>query len=480
MDAKIVPDPRFLMTYGLVPRALSKGKVAYDDPQLPMFDVVEVDAPSIWDSPNRTRAIATIARDYLQDYLTLRGVALFEVYYAVATGPSDLDSLNRLAGERSVDLEFSDRTVNLQRSQFDNSGSLTAQVWGARLIAVPNDLPITADPMEKSGLIWPGYDVPIGKVESMRLGVTDYVYVDDRVLAPYEGKTGFSINPETGSVSFGNQWSVGFCDRVGRSTIRLELKKLYEGAPPSTIRNWHANVVAPVAAITSAEARSERNIGLRARDIVLNWAAIGTALQNLAMALEVGGQTAGSFVGVDKQNLDYFGWSSPTSVEPVTRHIPRDMDLGAFFQRCVALNNLLAEGLGAGPLRQVLGKLTVPVNEHSKWKGLKLLNEVVCMAQVARTTGLSLVANAELVRQELKASGTEPVQPLETLFALYDLRIVASHTSSNPTQELENKLGRLGIEPGDYAGGFGLCLDRIYDALGVELSRMAGTLNDVH
>lgn len=49
----LVPDPRFLMTYGLVPRTLSKGKIAFDDPQAPAFDVVEVDPPSVWDFPKK-------------------------------------------------------------------------------------------------------------------------------------------------------------------------------------------------------------------------------------------------------------------------------------------------------------------------------------------------------------------------------------------------------------------------------------------
>jgi hypothetical protein len=475
----LLPDPRFLMTYGLMPRALSNGKTAYDDPQLPMFDVVEVDAPSIWDFPNRTKAVMTIARDYLQDYLTLRGVALFEVYYACASGPADDDSLEKLAGEESLDFELPDRTINLQLSPFRRDGSLTAQVWGARLIAMPHDLPITADPLEKSGLLWPGYESPISHADAMRLRVGDYAYVDDSVLAPYEGKPGFSINPETGSVSFGHQWSVGFCERVGRNTIRLELKKLYEGAPTSAIRTWHAHALAPVAGITSAEARSERNVGSRARDIVRSWANIGVALHDLAFALDLKAYSPESFVKLDREKLDYYGWATPNSVEPITRHIPAGMDMGAFLQRCVALNNLLAEGIGQSPIRQILEKLTVTANEHSRWKGLKLLNEVVCMAQVAEATGLSLITFPDLVRQELKATGTQPAQPLETLFALYDLRIVASHNSSNLTQELENKLGRLGIETVDYAGGFGFCLDRIYDALGAELSRVAGILTAV-
>tara|TARA_R110000868_G_scaffold46685_1_gene153964 strand:+ start:136 stop:1905 length:1770 start_codon:yes stop_codon:yes gene_type:complete len=473
----LAPDPRFLMTYGLIPRTLSGGRIVYDDPAAPAFDIVEVDPPSIWDFPDRSRSIARISRDHLQDYLTLRGMALFEVFYAIVTGEPDQECLGHLAGGENVDFEFSDRTLNLIHTVQRGENSLTAQVWGSRFIAGPSDLPITADPLETTGLMWPGYAGAINSQDARRLGITDYVYVDDRVLAPYEGKLDFSIHPESGSVSFGNQWSVGHCDRVGRNTIRLELKKLYEGAPPTAIRNWHAHVVTPTPALLSRSARDERNIGQRSKDIVSAWSNIGTALSNLARSLGAPHHDAEKFVKLDQGKLDYYGWWTPTSVEPTTRHIPLDMDQGAFLQRCIALNNLLAESIGEAPLRDMIKRLQIPDKDHKGWRGLKLLNEVVCLAQVARTQGLSLSHDAEQVRQELKNGATDPARPLENLFALYELRLVGAHTSTNPTLELENRLSRFGIEPGDYAGGFGTTMDRIYDLLADELGAVAGTLD---
>lgn len=473
----LVPDPRFLMTYGLVPRTLSKGKVVFDDPQTPIFDVADIDPPSKWDFPNRTTSIARISRDHLQDYLTLRGMALFEIFYAIAVGEPDQESLDQLAGQENVDFEYDDRTLNLIHTMRRGEHSITAQVWGARFIAGPNDLPITADPLEKTGLIWPGFDAAINSNDARRLGISDYIYVDDRVLAPYEGKSGFIINPESGSVSFGNQWSVGFCDRVGRNTIRLELKKLYEGAPPTAIRNWHTHAVIPTPAILAPAARNERNVGMRAREIVLYWSLIGTSLSDLAESLGVPGCNSESFVKLDQAHLDYHGWWTPTSVEPITRHIPLDMDQSAFLQRCIGLNNLLTESLGEAAFRKILSALNVPEKDYKALRGLKLLNEVVCLAQVARTAGLSLSKDSEQVRKELKSNGTNPARPLEYLFALYDLRIVGSHTSTDPTRELENRLSRFGIEPGDYAGGFGASLDRIYDDLARELAAAAEVLN---
>ena len=475
----LVPDPHFLMTYGLVPRCLSNGRIRYDDPQTPIFDVVEVDPPSIWDIPNRTTAVAKISRDYLQDYLTLRGVALFEIYYAIATGDVDEECLAALAGADNIDIELPDRLINLQHAAFQGENTITAQVWGARLIAGPKDLPITDDPLAQAGLNWPGFSMPIGHKEAMGLGIADYVYVNDKVLAPYEDRPGFEIYPESGGVSYGNQWGVGFSQRIGRDTIRLELKKLYEGVPPSAIKNWHAHAIIPTAAMKGAGAQNEPNIATRAKSIVLTWSDIGLALSELANALGLGDFRDETFVKLDRKKLDYYGWWSPAPVIPITRHVPLDMDRPAFLQRCVALNNLLTEGIGQPALRKVLEALKIPTRDHAGWKGLKLLNEVICLAQVARATGLSLIGEPELVRDALKADGTDPSQPIASLFALYDLRLVGAHTSSDVDRELRNGLQRFGVEAEDFVGGFGRTMDQVYDAIATDLAAVRDVLNAV-
>jgi hypothetical protein len=58
------PDPGFLMTYGLVPRAINGGTVYWDDPQAPRRDIVTVTAPSVWDFPFGTHAYVSISKDY--------------------------------------------------------------------------------------------------------------------------------------------------------------------------------------------------------------------------------------------------------------------------------------------------------------------------------------------------------------------------------------------------------------------------------
>jgi hypothetical protein len=50
-----VPDPGFLMTYGLAPRSVGNGAVHWDDPAGPVRDIVKVSAPSVYASQTDAR-----------------------------------------------------------------------------------------------------------------------------------------------------------------------------------------------------------------------------------------------------------------------------------------------------------------------------------------------------------------------------------------------------------------------------------------
>lgn len=475
----LAADPRFLMTYGLVPRAVAGGKTIYDEPTGPTFDVVEVDAPSVWSIPVRTTSEVRVVKDYLQDYLTLRGAALFEVFYEIRWGVPDADSLEALGGQASIEHRFADRVIQLNHRVENDQEELMVQVWGARMIAGPADLPITADPLDRDGLLWPGFVIPVTTELAYQLTVNDYVYVDDEVLAAYEGQVGFDVHPETGAVGFGGQWEVGFCSRVGRNVVRLELKKLYEGAPPSVIRHWHRHAISPTPALLRPEARDERNIAMRSKEIVLALAAIGERLKDLAASIGMTGTLPEEFVGLNEADLEYRGWWTPERVQPIARHIPLDLDRDRFLRRCVELNNLLVEGLGQSNLRSILVTLGVVPKKMEGFRGLKLLDFVVRFSQVAVSTGYKIPSQAEAILAELEANGTEPARPLEHIFALYDLRIVGSHAIGDTQQELVKRLERFGVEPGDFTCGFGKVLDTMYDILARELEEVRATLAKV-
>jgi len=456
------PDPGFLMTYGLTPRIV-ENSVFWDDPAAPTYDVVKVSAPSMWKFPLGTTALVSIQRDYLQDYLTLTNAALVQVFWEHRFGRTDNGIEKRLGDKESVSIDFTDRKFLLNRHVQDRA-IVSAQVWGGRVIALPHGLPITENSLEKEGLLWPGYKTPVTDGTAMAMNVNDYVYVDDTVLAQYEGRPEFSINPNTGSVSFGTQWSVAFCDRVGRSLIRLELKKLYEGVPPQVTRHWNRYAIEPPTGAALDAAFCERNIGIRAEEITFAVVALGESLVELARS--IGFQAVSEdFVSLRRQALEYQGWWKFDETDAVSRHVPLQLNADLFLDRCMSLNKLVVEGLSEAWLRRILETLGVPSTAIEKFGTLKLLNCIVRMAQVSRTTGLRLAEQGAEIWRRLEKEGTTPAQPMALLFALYDLRIAKAHKGTDLNKKLAEELERFDVGPNVGAGGYGRILDKVYDGI---------------
>jgi hypothetical protein len=468
------PDPGFLMTYGLVPRAIDGGAVHWDDSELPRHDIVVVSAPSVWDFPLGTRAYVSISKDYLQDYLTLRHMALVQVYWELRWGQTDPEIEEQLSDKEGVEINFPDRRVQLGRAMGDH-GSVFAQVWGAHLLALPGELPITADPLDDEGLVWPGIEKPVTNGVARSFGATDHVYVDDSVLAAYEGRQGFRIHPESGSITHGTQWSVSFCERVARNTIRLEIKKLYEGAPASVVRHWHGFAVTPLPPAAFPAAFDEPNIGTRARSMTYALVELGEALSDLAQSLGLA-ISPDEFVGLRRDALDYSGWWTFEAAEPLSRHAPLDLTADAFLDRCMSLAKLLIERLSEKNLWKILQAVGVRGSEIKQFRGLKLLDRVVCLAQVAEASGLKLAEDGRSLWDRLTNDGTTPPQPIAHLFALYELRILKGHTSSERDKKVLEELKRFDIRAGEESAGYGKILDRVYDALSAELAEVSAKI----
>lgn len=471
----LLPDPGFLMTYGLAQRSVEGGMVYWDDPQAPRHNVVSVTAPSIWKFPLGTHAYVSVSRDYLQDYLTLRHMALVQIFWEIRWGKIDPDIEKRLGNEEGVNIDYPDRRMQIGRAMGEHD-AVFAQVWGARLLAMPGALPITAESLDDDGLLWPGIDEPVTNAVARGLHVTDYVYVDDAVLSAYEGRPGFSIFPESGSVSHGTQWSVGFCDRIGRNTIRLETRKLYEGTRAEVVRHWHKFAVAPLPFSSLKAAREEPNIASRAKTLTYALVGLGESLSSLAetLGLEISPE---EFVGLRRAALDYSGWWTSEVAEPASRNVPLALPADAFLDRCMTLDKLLIEGLSEAKLREFLLAAGVPAKDIKDLRGLKLLDRVVCLAQLAKSTGLSLAKDGTALWERLSKEGTQPTQPISHLFALHDVRGLKGHRASDQAKELQDELKRFAIKPGEEASGYGKILDRVYDALSAELAEVTTKIN---
>lgn len=471
----LVLDPGFAMTYGLMPRAGPNGAQHWDDPAAPQTDIAIVDEPSLYDSQRVSGARARISRGHLQDYLTLRGMHLIQVYYEYRSAFQD-DAAEQLLGAKDKDRvceDLRDRSVDVSRYR---DGEYVTQVWGARLIAGPGDMPVTSDTLEREGLVWPGLSGPVTRDVARKARMHDWVYVRDTVLAIYEDRPGFSVHPESGAVSFKGQWSVGHCERVGRDVIRVELKKLYEGTPHRVIRHWHAHAIQPTPAVTGPRARQARNIASRAKALVQALTKVGELLAELNDRLELPELSGADLVGLDREFLEYNGWWMGPFVKQVARHAPIDMGRDAFLERCLDLDKLTIEALAERHLRRMVQKIGEPRDRVKDLRGLKLLDRIACLAQVATDAGLSLSdAGAEIVHRFHEDARSK--RPLNHLFVISDLRQLKGHRKEIEAGAITG-LERLGMDERAVTGGWGPALDALYDGAINDLETLCKTLAD--
>jgi hypothetical protein len=233
-------------------------------------------------------------------------------------------------------------------------------------------------------------------------------------------------------------------------------------------RNWHKFAVEPPPPGAYPAIWHEPNIGKRAKALTYAIASLGENLAVLAQAVGLWELEPNRFVGLRRGDLDYRGWWSFPDAEAIGRHAPPNMPMEAFLDRCLSINKLAVEGLVEPSLRRMLRAMGVPPKEIEKHGTLKLLDCVVRMCQVARASGLNFTTSSEEIWQRLSKNGTDPSQPMARMFALYDMRILKAHRSDD--QKLGACLRRFEIDMSEAAAGYGLILDRIYDALIAELA----------
>jgi len=205
---------------------------------------------------------------------------------------------------------------------------------------------------------------------------------------------------------------------------------------------------------------------------------LGENLAALAQTVGLHGLAPDSFVGLRRSELDYRGWWRFPAAEAIGRHVPLNLPVDAFLDRCLSINKLAVERLVEQSLRKTLHAMGVPPKEIEKLRTLKLLDCVVRMCQVACASGLSLTTSGAEIWQRLSESGTDPPQPITSMFALYDMRILKAH-SSDDQAKLANCLGQFHIDPSETAAVYGPILDRIYDALIAEFGSVNEKVSEI-
>lgn len=470
------PDQGFLMTYGLVPRLVageSRPTVHWDDPTVPRADVIVASTVSSYSFPAHSGAYVTVERDFLQDYATIRKRALVQVYYVQHAGPLTEEIRGVLGSKQAAKFDLPGRQLDLRMLPNRFGQPVLAQVWGVRPLIQPGPAPISAGRRKYGSLVWPGFPEPIAHESALRLLPSQVAYVRDSVLGMYEGRPEFTVHPESGSVSYRNQWSISPTRRVGRDLIAVGLKKLYEGNQAETVHHWHAYAVPPPPGTSAAD--DGPNVGTRARRIVYGLVTLGGALAELAPPVPGQAVSAKDFVGLDGADLRYHEWWKAQHVEPITWHIPSTLPKAGLLTRCNGLYMLIGEGLVEARLRGLLIKLDVPSDDIKGFRSLNLLDHVVRLAELAVRSGHRLHGNGPVLHARLTNGSV--VSPIARLLALHALRQLNDHRAERSEQrKFRDALKTFGLDPAAYVDGWGTALDAVYDGVGQTLEAAAATL----
>jgi hypothetical protein len=464
----VLPDAGLLMTYGLVPRFV-KEAVEWDDPRAPEYSVVRVTPRWRYSvDGDSTPARIEVAANYLEDYLSLLNRTAVAVFFEKRYSLNDPSIEAMLGKEETASIRLPGCTLDLRRvePQYSNGANQLTKVWGCRLLLRPQSRPISN--REHLALDWPSYGVvaPGGH----QWEPFDEVYVKDDVLVYFEARDEFAVSPESGGLSYDGWWSVSYCSRYSRNCIRLEIRKLYEGAPKNIIQHYQQHAVMRDEAEQDLVRDGPRHIGIRAKEVLDGFFSLTEALVQLAT--DLGLTLADSEVaGITRAEASYRGWWNLGPTKALGHVVPIAMNREDFLQRCVDLNNLL-EHVRSAPLRLILKKLGVE-DEVFKDRGtLKMIDALAQLAVLARQEGLSLIGDFAQVHARWNRKGRLP--EIAPLFAVNALRNIRSH-AAGPTADrtLENNCAVFGIDMSSTVPGWGYALDTVYDGLAEALDTAA-------
>ena len=457
----LVPDNGLLMCYGLVPRAVQDGAIYWDDPRRPVYDVVRVTPLSEYSvDTGHTTARITIQRDYLEDFLSLTGCVAIATFFEERYSSNDPEIEELLGKSEGRSFELPGRELWIKRSTADWLGNQLSQVWGCSLLLAPAARPISDEREQK--LAWPDRKAPIGIRDRDGFGLAERVFVRDEVLAAYEKRPEFDINPETGSVSHNGWWSASYCRRYGRNHIQMELRKLYESATFDVIKHFNKFAVKREIADRDRASGGTRHIGDRAKDLVYAFLQLTTTLTRLA-------DTVGLFFTQEDMGtlatgrVNYSGWWTFPSLKPLGHVVPLSLSPADFLVRCKELFKLF-ENLRPAPLRDLVIKLGVAKKGIEDFGSLKLLGVICQLAKIATDKGFDLISDSAHISAQWDKTST--VKEMEPLFALNALRTAGSHLSGSTTSyKISEALAVFGVDPNQCRSGWGKALDEIYDRL---------------
>jgi len=302
------PSPALLKYFGLIPRFMLDGSIAWDDMSRPLRNVITVfPCAQYKDRTWIKSAKVEIRRDYLQEYLYQNGCAAVAVFEECRYSLDD-KNFSKLVGKQNgmsqdrpgIHLDL----CNVDPEYFDGCNQ-RAEAWGCKVIMIPSAAVLSNDIKPKLDWLEIG-SISCSQDASKKRGVMGEIFVSDSVLEHYEGRPEFGVYPESGAVSYGGQWHIGDCRRIGRNHIAVVLRKLYEGTPSDVIRQFHKFAVKEADAWEDERQNGKRNIGIRAKELSVAYLDLLDCLSELSfnVGLNYSGRDLG---GIDRQMIEYEG-----------------------------------------------------------------------------------------------------------------------------------------------------------------------------
>lgn len=467
-NISFLPDPYFLLTYGLTPRT-TEDQIYWDDLSRPKINIVTCIPKSIYDFPIYSKSFVKINKEYLQDYLMLTKKTLIQVYWETRILPPNYE-LNKLLGENN----FFEKTTKYNHFRFNkiSDNQIFTEVTGFRVLQLDDSVPISNEHRKVTGHIWPGYDEKINLFNAKHW---NYVYVSDEVLGKYEQDKHYSVCPETGGVSYKNQWSVTRCSRVGRNYIKIELFKLYEGTPHEVISYWNNFAVDK-----SRIDENQRNIAERSKKLVFSYLRFGELLSSLINRHYDLNLSSQDLIKINRQELNYHAWYNNESIEPITYHLDHNLSKQDFLIRQKQLQLFLTENLVERNLRNIATViLKIDLDKFKKtpvevFRSIKILNLILNYISISQEAGLNLKIDSPEINSRLENELKE-IELINLLKAINTLRQLDSHQQGSKSK-LSEALSVFGINGNECSGNYLNACEIIYDKLFIVFERTSQIL----
>jgi len=438
---------------------LADDLIIWDDLTRPVYNVIENKPTSLYKFPEYSEAYVKIKSDYLIDFLLRKDKTAIQIFQERRIVPMT-EKVSRLLGTKGHYLaQFKQHEVRLQK-HIGKENLLHIEVNGFRTLYKMSELKQSSISKEEPGHYWKGIDKFVDSNEARQYFAFQYAYVSDELLSKYESDDDYEIYPDSGSVFYRNQWSVSYCERIGRNAIQVELKKLYEGTPFEVIDYWNQFSIDP-AGIN----KGEKNIAELSEKLLRRYLLFSRLLTELINKSIVGNLTPIEIISYDESHINKAGILQYPDFTSLTHHVNlSSFSKDQFIQRCKNITKVLVESLSESSLRMVVTQLGFSTETTSPLRSLKLLNLILKYFYVATKAGLNPLRDKSEIISRL--NDYKEMDLLLELFAVNAIRQLDAHKADKSAkQKLNDALEDLGIARASISNSYARACDQVYLAL---------------